>query len=396
MPGRRILTTALVAAALAANGCGETTTHDASTPAPTTTDAAAPRRSRARASCTRPRRVKRHAHNRAAGMAKRSAAATAAKNGTGTAVAALARLSVKGRAPKTGYSRERFGYGRIDTAGCDTRDRILTRYLTAKTYLDDCRVESGTLADPYTAERIHYARGGASEVDIDHVIALSDAWEKGAQQWAPATRVAFTNDPLELLAVDSHANRSKGDGDAATWLPPNKPFRSAYVARQIAVKTKYKLWVTQAEKDAIGRVLATCPGQKLPEPGAAIPVTVTRTLPAPSANPGHSTPSGGRGSGAGHVYANCTAARAAGVTPILRGTPDYAANPDLDRDYDGVACESESRRGALIISGRGGGPPVARRTARDTRDRRHTTDRGYVGSRRVPPAPVDVSESPQN
>ena len=343
MPSRRILTTALVAAALATAGCGETTTHGASTPAPTTTDAAgtaAVTSTRVAHQHTTKSRVKRHAHKRAAGVAERTAAATAAKNGTGTAVAALARLSVKGRAPKTGYGREQFGDGWIDTAGCDTRDRILTRDLTAKTYLDDCRVESGTLADPYTAERIHYARGGASVVDIDHVVALSDAWQKGAQQWAPATRVAFANDPLELLAVDSHANRSKGDGDAATWLPPNKPFRCGYVARQIAVKTKYKLWMTQAEKDAIGRVLATCPGQKLPEPGAAIPVTVTRTLPAPSANSGRSTPSGGGGSGAGHVYVNCTAARAAGVTPILRGTPDYAANPDLDRDHDGVACES--------------------------------------------------------
>ena len=203
----------------------------------------------------------------------------------GTAAAALARLPVKGRAPKTGYSREQFGDGWIDIGGCDTRDRILTRDLTAKTYLDDCRVESGTLADPYTGERVHYTRGGASEVDVDHVVALLDAWQKGAQQLAPATRVAFANDPLELLAVDSHTNRSKGDGDAATWLPPNKAFRCAYVSRQVAVKTKYKLWVTPAEKDAIGRVLATCPGQKLPKPGARIPVTVARTLPAQRDSP---------------------------------------------------------------------------------------------------------------
>ena len=116
------------------------------------------------------------------------------------------------------------------------------------------------------------------------------------------------------------------------------------MALQVAVKIKYKLWVTQAEKDAIGRVLAACPGQKLPEPGASIPVTVTRTSPAPTGTPSHSTSTGGGRSGAGHVYANCTAARAAGVTPILRGTPDYAANPRLDRDHDGVACESSPGR----------------------------------------------------
>jgi hypothetical protein len=281
----------------------------------------------------------RHARTHTPGKAARAAGARSAKPATGTAAAALAKLPVKGRAPKTGYSRGQFGDRWIDTGGCDTRDHILTRDLTAKSYLDDCRVRSGTLADPYTAERIHYTRGGASEVDIDHVVALSDAWQKGAQQWAPATRVAFANDPLELLAVGAHINRAKGDGDAATWLPPNKAFRCAYVARQVAVKTKYRLLVTQAEKDAIGRVLASCPGQKLPARGAPIPVTVTRTPPAPTPTPSHTSTSGG-GSGTGHVYANCAAARAAGVTPILRGTPDYAANPRLDRDHDGVACES--------------------------------------------------------
>ena len=327
MPSRRIVTAALGTAVLAA-GCGETTTHAVSTPSPTSTHAAHRHITRAKA--------KRHARKQTVAKAERAATATSAKHAGGTAAAALAKLPVKGRAPKTGYSREQFGDGWIDIGGCDTRDRILTRDLTAKTYLDDCRVESGTLADPYTGERVHYTRGGASEVDIDHVVALSDAWQKGAQQQAPATRVAFANDPLELLAVDAHTNRSKGDGDAATWLPPNKAFRCAYVARQVAVKTKYKLWVTQAEKDAIGRVLATCPGQKLPEPGARIPVT----LAAPTATSSHGTTSGRKGTGAGHVYANCTAARAAGVTPILRGTPDYAANPGLDRDHDGVACES--------------------------------------------------------
>jgi Excalibur calcium-binding domain/Protein of unknown function (DUF1524) len=331
MTSRRIVTAALVTVALAAAGCGETTSHPVSTQSPTRTHAAQRQTTKAKA--------KRHARKQSVAKATGAATATATKHARGTAAAALARLPVKGRAPKTGYSREQFGDGWIDAGGCDTRDRILTRDLTARTYLDDCRVESGTLADPYTGERVHYIRGGASEVDIDHVVALLDAWQKGAQQQALATRVAFANDPLELLAVDAHTNRSKGDGDAATWLPPNKAFRCAYVARQVAVKIKYRLWVTQAEKDAIGRVLATCPGQKLPKSGRRIPRTASHTMPAPTATPSHSATGSGRRSGAGHVYANCTAARAAGVTPILRGTPDYAANPELDRDHDGVACE---------------------------------------------------------
>ena len=180
--------------------------------------------------------------NARAGIGARAAA-------TGAAAVALANLPVKGRAPKTGYSREQFGDGWIDTDGCDTRDRILTRDLTHRTYQDDCRVTSGTLADPYTAARIRVHPRRRSEVDIDHVVALSDAWQKGAQQWSPATRVAFANDPVNLLAVDAHTNRSKGDGDAATWLPPNKRFRCVYVARQVAVKRKYKLAVTAAEEE---------------------------------------------------------------------------------------------------------------------------------------------------
>ena len=333
---RRLVTVVLAAAALTVAGCGTATTTTTITSASTrthTTQRHATQRHATQSHASRAR-TRRHARRQTA------ATATSTKPATGTAAAALADLPVKGRAPKTGYSREQFGDGWSDTGGCDTRDRILTRDLTAKTYLDSCRVKSGVLADPYTAERIQYTRG-ASEVDIDHVVALSDAWQKGAQQWTPGRRVAFANDPLELLAVDEHANRSKGDGDAATWLPANKAFRCAYVARQVAVKIKYQMWVTRAENDAIGRVLARCPGQKLPAAGPPIPVTVTRAAPASTNTTSHSTTvSGGGGSGVGHVYVNCTAARAAGVTPILRGTPDYAANPKLDRDHDGVACES--------------------------------------------------------
>jgi len=88
--------------------------------------------------------------------------------------------------------------------------------------------------------------------------------KKGAQQLSSKEREQLANDPLELLAVDGLANQQKSDGDAATWLPSNKPFRCQYVARQIAVKQKYKLWVTSAEKDAMNRILAACPDQGLP------------------------------------------------------------------------------------------------------------------------------------
>jgi hypothetical protein len=124
-------------------------------------------------------------------------------------------------------------------------------------------VLSGILNDPYTATLVNFLRGNSTStaVQIDHVVALSDAWQKGAQQLSPAQRQSFANDPLNLLAVDGTANQQKSDGDAATWLPPNKTFRCEYVARQIAVKSSYSLWVTQAEHDAMARVLGDCPGE---------------------------------------------------------------------------------------------------------------------------------------
>ena len=184
--------------------------------------------------------------------------------GGGAALAALERLAVKGRAPKTGYDREQFGGDWTSRDGCDTRARILTRDLRGLAYRAGgaCDIASGVLEDPYTRKVIRFRVGGPSEVDIDHVVALGDAWQKGAQQWGYQRRVRFANDPLNLLAVDASANRQKGDGDAATWLPPNKRFRCAYVARQIAVKRRYRAWVTVAERDAMARVLARCPGRR--------------------------------------------------------------------------------------------------------------------------------------
>jgi Protein of unknown function (DUF1524) len=178
---------------------------------------------------------------------------------------ALEALPVKGRAPLTGYEREAFGtpWKDVDGNGCDTRNDILRRDLEQKTILPDCTVARGLLQDPYTRQVIRHV-AGRSTIDIDHVVSLSDAWQKGAFRWSETRRTAFANDRLNLLAVDYSANRQKGDSDAATWLPANKAYRCAFVARQVAVKAKYGLWVTVAEKAAITRVLTRCPSYPLP------------------------------------------------------------------------------------------------------------------------------------
>jgi len=160
-----------------------------------------------------------------------------------------------------------FGDGWAKAGGCDTRNVILRRDLANAVLGDDnCKVQAGALSDPYTGQRIAFKRGANSSgaVQIDHVVALSNAWQTGAQQLSSEQRISLANDPLELLAVDGPANQQKGDGDAATWLPSNKPFRCQYIARQIAVKKKYSLWVTPPERTAMERILANCPEQRLP------------------------------------------------------------------------------------------------------------------------------------
>jgi hypothetical protein len=190
---------------------------------------------------------------------------------TGDVATTLSTLPVKGRAPRTDYDREQFGqsWRDIDRNGCDQRNDVLARDLTDVEYragTHSCVVQAGRFDDPYSGHTISFRRGRdtSDDLQIDHVVALSNAWQTGAQQLDGATRERFANDPLNLMATEGGINQSKGDGDAATWLPPAHGFRCTYVARQVAVKAKYRLWVTAAERDAITGVLSACPGQELP------------------------------------------------------------------------------------------------------------------------------------
>lgn len=178
----------------------------------------------------------------------------------------LEKLAVKGRASKSGYSREEFYNAWPTVDGCSLRQRIIRRELGDTAVVsteDNCTVISGEYDEPYTGSHlIFYQKSDFTKgVQIDHVVALSDAWQKGAQNLSKEERYQLATDPLNLLAVDSKTNQGKSDGDAASWLPPNKTFRCQYVARQVSVKYKYSLWVTAAEKSAMEYVLKTCPNE---------------------------------------------------------------------------------------------------------------------------------------
>ncbi|MEX5295739.1 excalibur calcium-binding domain-containing protein [Kocuria sp. CPCC 205268] len=260
---------------------------------------------------------------------------------------ALEGLTVAAAGTMSDYDREALFGGWIDADGdCeDTRNEVLARDLTGITSADGCTVAAGTLADPYTGASIDFVRGVAtsSDVQVDHVVSLGNAWVTGARRLSPADRVALANDPLNLLAVDGAANGAKSDLDASGWLPPNRAFACEMVSVQIAVKSRYGLWVTAPEKNAMAEVLSGCPDQQLPG-GTPFGDILSREV-----------PSGGSSGGAGDVpeaapdpaaapdtaaevhYANCTEARRAGAAPLHRGDPGY--RPAMDRDSDGVACE---------------------------------------------------------
>lgn len=187
----------------------------------------------------------------------------------GDAAALLNKLKVSKSHP-SGYNRSVFGYRTtdVDKNGCDVREDVLARDLKQVRfkYSGSCKVASGLLHDPYTGLNINFVRGRKTSalVQIDHVVALENAWQSGAWKWSHAKRLKFGNDMLNLLAVQGAANQEKGSASAAYWLPSNKSFRCDYVARQIAVKYKYDLSVTNAEKRSMASILHGCSAQKLP------------------------------------------------------------------------------------------------------------------------------------
>ncbi|MBU4215703.1 MAG: DUF1524 domain-containing protein [Actinobacteria bacterium] len=280
-----------------------------------------------------------------------------------SALVAVAALTVTDPATASGYDRDLFGYRAVDLDknGCDTRNDILARDLTATTAkagTNDCVVTTGTLTDPYSGTTIAFHRGSdtSADVQIDHVVSLQNAWLSGASTWDTTRRQQLGNDPLNLLAVSGPLSAQKSDKDAASWLPPNTGYRCQYVARQVAVKYTYSLTITTAERAAIVAVLSTCPTQPLPA-GSALPPAVVHTTPTPvaaapaPAEPAPAAPAPAdpapaaeepapapADAGLDPRFDTCKKAKAAGYGPYVKGIdPEY--DWYRDADHDGTDCE---------------------------------------------------------
>lgn len=179
-------------------------------------------------------------------------------------------LQIRGRSADTNYSRDAFGtaWKDVDRNGCDTRNDILQRDFTTAVFkagTNDCKVVGGTWTDPYSNESYTFNEP-PSGAQIDHVVSLKNAWTMGADLWSDQMRVEFANDPDNLVVTIASLNQQKSDSNAASWLPPYKPGRCAFIARQVAVKAKWELYVTESEKEEFVTILSKpeCAKTKLP------------------------------------------------------------------------------------------------------------------------------------
>jgi hypothetical protein len=216
-----------------------------------------------------------------------------------------------------------------DSDGCNTREEVLIEEAVIKPKIgNSCTLTGGTWLSPYDGVRTTKA----SSLDIDHLVPLSEAWRSGAWAWSAQQRKDFANDvddPRALIAVSLGQNRSKGDKDPAQWLPPKGV--CTYIADWIAIKARYQLSVDPIEAAFLTTKVKSCKS-------SAVAVVFTKKVAkkiTPTPTP---TPTGL----ALFKFANCTAAKAAGVAPIRKATNPglYELNASLDRDKDGIACDA--------------------------------------------------------
>lgn len=172
-----------------------------------------------------------------------------------TARSYLATLTVATE-DRTGYNRDLFPHWITQSGSCNTRETVLKRDGSGVVTDSSCAATSGSWYSPYDGA----TWSAASDVDIDHLVPLAEAWDSGADSWSTSRRQSFANDLTrpQLLAVTDNVNQSKGDQDPATWMPSRTAYRCTYVRAWVQVKYYYDLSVDSAEKSALQNHLASC------------------------------------------------------------------------------------------------------------------------------------------
>lgn len=173
----------------------------------------------------------------------------------------LARLTIDDRGEPPGYARDLFPtWLDLDGNGCDARVDVLIAESTTPPQVDrtgTCAVIAGDWVSIYDGVEV----SEPSELDIDHMVPLAEAWRSGADGWEAARRASYANDtagPDQLIAVTASSNRSKGDGDPTNWRPPDRSTWCWYAEAWIGVKLRWALTIDTAERDALGGMVATC------------------------------------------------------------------------------------------------------------------------------------------
>lgn len=204
----------------------------------------------------------------AAAVPARAAAPAAEPAGESTVRASplglLRRLEV-GPERNRGYRSDRFPHWRnADGDGCDTRAEVLVAESVREVVVRSpgCRMSGGRWRSVYDGVTTR----DAGDLDIDHVVALKEAWGSGARGWSRARRQAYANDlgdPRALRAVTASTNRSKGDRSPDEWMPPRAGAHCRYLGWWLAIKVRWSLRVDATERAFLRDRLGACPGDKL-------------------------------------------------------------------------------------------------------------------------------------
>ncbi|WP_327040035.1 HNH endonuclease family protein [Micromonospora ureilytica] len=173
-----------------------------------------------------------------------------------TAQSQLNALTVATQGSTSGYSRDLFPHWITVSGSCNTREQVLKRDGTSVVVDSSCAATSGRWYSPYDGA----TWTAASDVDIDHVVPLAEAWRSGANSWTTSRRQSFANDLTrpQLIAVTDNVNQSKGDQDPSTWQPPLSSYRCTYSRMWITVKYSWGLTLQSSEKSALQSMLNTC------------------------------------------------------------------------------------------------------------------------------------------